>query len=96
MFVCILLTVGLMFTGLLNFDNAAPNGELHDIIFLNVLLYSTEPLYDTHTIITTVIQLRRCSIELQGSGKSGMENTQVFLRCLKSWDGRLKGDRRPN
>ena len=46
--------------------------------------------------ITTVIKLRGCSIELQGSSKVGIRDTLVFLTCLMCWGGRLflKGYRR--
>ena len=39
-----------------------------------------------------MIRLRRCSVELQGLSKVGIQDTLVFLIC---WGGRLflKGDR---
>ena len=45
---------------------------------------------------TTVIRLRGCIVEPNGSSKVGIQDTLVFLICLMSWDGRLflKGDRR--
>ena len=54
------------------------------------------PLFGTHTKNTTVIKLRGCSVELQGSSKVGIPDTLVFLICLMCWGGRLflKGDRR--
>ena len=52
------------------------------------------PLFGTHTKSTTVIRLRGCSVELQGSSKVGIQDTLVFLICLMCWDGHLflKGD----
>ena len=51
--------------------------------------------YDA-TVSTIVIKLRGCSVELQGSSKVGIQDTLVFLICLKCWGGHLflKGDRR--
>ena len=45
---------------------------------------------------TTVIKLRGCSVELQGSSKVGIQYILVFLICLMCWDVHLffKGDRR--
>ena len=40
------------------------------------------PLFGTHTKNTTVIKLRGCSVELQGSSKVGIRDTLVFLICL--------------
>ena len=53
------------------------------------------PLFGTHTKNTTVIKLRGCSVELQGSSKVGIQDTLVFLICLMCWGGRilLKGDK---
>ena len=49
-----------------------------------------------HTKNTTVIKLRGCSVELQGSSRVGIRDTLVFLICLMCWGGRLflKGGRR--
>ena len=54
------------------------------------------PLFGTHTKNRTVIKLRRCSVELQGSSKVGIQDTLVFLICLMCWGGHLflKGDSR--
>ena len=59
-------------------------------------LWSMAPLFVTQTKSTTVIRLRGCSVELQGSLKVGIQDTLLFLICLMSWSGRLfhKGDRR--
>ena len=38
---------------------------------------------------TTVIKLKGCSVELQGSSKVGIQDTLVFLICLICWGGRL-------
>ena len=59
-------------------------------------LWSMAPLFGTHTKNTTVIKLRGCSVELQGSSKVGIQDTRVFLICLMCWGGRLflKRDRR--
>ena len=54
------------------------------------------PLFGTHTKNTTVIKLRWCSVELQGTSKVGIQDTLVFLISLMCLGGRLflKGDRR--
>ena len=38
---------------------------------------------------TTVIKLRGCSVELQGSSKVDIQDTLVFLIFLMCWGGRL-------
>ena len=55
-----------------------------------------EPLFGTHTQNTTVIKLRGCSVELQGSSKIGIQDTLVFLIYLMCRGGHLflKGDMR--
>ena len=60
------------------------------------LLWSMAPLFGTHTKNTTVIKLRRCSVELQGLSKVGIQDILVFLICLMCWGGCLflKEDRR--
>ena len=54
------------------------------------------PLFGTRTKSTTVIRLRGCCVELQGSSKVGIQDTLVFLICRMCWGGRLllKGDGR--
>ena len=60
------------------------------------LLWSMAPLFGTHTKNTTVIKLRGCIVERQGSSKVGIQDILVFLIWLMCWDGHLflKGDRR--
>ena len=57
-------------------------------------LWSMAQLFGTHTKSTTVIMLRRCSVDLQVLSKVGIQDTLVFLICLMCWDYRLflKGD----
>ena len=47
------------------------------------------PLFGTHTKNTTVIKLRGCSVELQGSSKVGIQDILVFLIGLMCWGGRI-------
>ena len=47
------------------------------------------PLFGTRTKSTTVRKLRGCRVELQGSSKVGIQDTLVFLICLRCWGGRL-------
>ena len=53
-------------------------------------------MFRTHTKNTTVIKLRGCSVELQGSLKVGIQDTLVFLISFMCWGGHLflKVDRR--
>ena len=54
------------------------------------------PLFGTHTKNTTIIKLRGCSVELQGSSKVAIQDTLAFSDMLDVLGGRLflKGDRR--
>ena len=52
-------------------------------------LWSMAPLSGTRTKSTKVITLRRCSVELQGLLKVGIQDTLVFLIFLMSWGSRL-------
>ena len=47
------------------------------------------PLFGTQTKNTTVIKLRGCSVELQGSSEVGIQDTLLFLICLMCWGERL-------